>query len=141
MNPADTGNSPDPVSGADFGQHGASAPYAGVPDAGAQPQWTPGYPGQPGYPGYPAPRPTNGMAIAALVTGVVSLFSCQLIGGVAVYLAKRARAEIETSGEDGAGLATAGLVLGWVALGLFGLTVLLLLAYIAVVVIIAANGS
>ncbi|GAB3797625.1 DUF4190 domain-containing protein [Micromonospora zhanjiangensis] len=69
------------------------------------------------------------MAIAALVVGVVSLFSCQLIGIVAIVLGNKARAEIRASGEDGDGLAQAGVIVGWCAVGLAALFILLFVGY------------
>ncbi|MEE6259457.1 DUF4190 domain-containing protein [Plantactinospora sonchi] len=119
----------EPTSGAAPGAYGnpgaAPAPYGAV---NPTPAWAPGYP-----PPYAGPRPTNGMAIASLVTGIVALFSCSLLGGVAVYLAKRAREEIRTKGEEGEGLATAGLVIGWIGVGLGVLTLVFLLLYFGVV--------
>jgi hypothetical protein len=90
------------------------------------PGWQqPGY----GYPPYPPHRPTNSMAIAAMVVALVSLISCPLIGGVAVYLGNRARAEIRASGEDGDGMALTGVIVGWCAVGLAVLLVLVMVAY------------
>lgn len=90
-----------------------------------------GGPPVPPYPGYPPLRPaTNNMAIAALVVGLVGLVSCPLIGGVAIYLAGRARAEISRTGEEGAGFAQAGLILGWCGLGLAVLWLLFLVGYL-----------
>ncbi|MFY1689711.1 DUF4190 domain-containing protein [Plantactinospora sp. WMMB782] len=116
----------------------------GAPGAVGQPGWAPGQPGwAPGHPGYPyvVRRPTNGMAIAALVTGIVALFSCQLVGGVAIYLAKKARTEIQTTGEEGSGFATAGLVLGWVSLGLVALGLLFFLAYLGFMGVLFATTA
>lgn len=106
----------------------------------AQPDWQPpGYAQPPGYgqppPGYGQPMPyplvrsTNGMAIAALVVGLVSIFSCQLIGIVAIFLGHRARNEIRASGEDGDGMALAGIIIGWVAVGLAVLAIVVMLVY------------
>jgi len=65
--------------------------------------------------------PTNGMAIASLVLGIGGLTILPLLGSiVAIILGTMARKEIrqrptEISGE---GLATAGIVLGWITVGL-----------------------
>ncbi|MDG4791691.1 DUF4190 domain-containing protein [Micromonospora sp. WMMD1102] len=115
-----------------------------TPGAAGQPGWAPGHAGwAPGHPGYPyvVRRPTNGMAIAALVTGIVALFSCQLVGGVAIYLAKKARTEIQATGEEGSGFATAGLVLGWVSLGLVALGLLFFLAYLGFMGVLFATTA
>ncbi|MGE2713670.1 peptidylprolyl isomerase [Mycolicibacterium litorale] len=65
-----------------------------------------GYP--PPYPGgYPAPRPTNGWAIAALVCAF-------LFAPLGVVFGHVSLSQIKRTGEDGRGLAIAGLVIGYV---------------------------
>jgi len=97
------------------------------------------------YGGYPPRRPTNGLAIAALVLGGVSLVSCPPIGAVAVYLGNRARNEIRTSGEDGDSFALAGVILGWCALAVAAAMVLLAAVYFGLFAVLfgvfAATGS
>lgn len=51
-----------------------------------------------------------------MIVSVVSLMSCQLIGGVGVYLGHRARKEMQATGEEGDGFATAGIIVGWISL-------------------------
>lgn len=58
------------------------------------------------------------MAIAAMVVSLASLVSCQLIGAVGIYLGYKAREQIRATGEDGEGFAQAGIIVGWVAIGL-----------------------
>ncbi|MCZ2827440.1 DUF4190 domain-containing protein [Modestobacter sp. VKM Ac-2986] len=100
--------------------HGATAqPHGQVPPYGQQPQVPQPY-AQPygpppyGY-GYPPPQRTNGMAIASMVLGILWLY---WIGSVLAlvfgYVAKR---QIRERGESGGGMATAGIVLGWVGIG------------------------
>lgn len=138
MNPA-TPDTPSEPGGTGLNPYDAEAGQQSAPPVGGpQPTWAPGHPG---YPAYQIRRPTNSMAIAAMITGIVALFSCQLIGVVAVYLAKRARDEIQASGEEGAGFATAGLVLGWIAVGLAALTILALLAYFGLIGLIFATNA
>ena len=77
-------------------------------------QWS-GQPPQPGgyppmYP--PPPRQTNGMAIAALVS---SFFLAPL----GIVLGHIALSQIKRTGEDGRGLAIAGLVIGYIFTALF----------------------
>lgn len=60
----------------------------------------------------PAPR-TNGMAIAALACGIGGFFVFPA-SIAAVVLGHIARREIRETGEGGGGMATAGLVLGYV---------------------------
>ncbi|HWR47349.1 MAG TPA: DUF4190 domain-containing protein [Pseudonocardiaceae bacterium] len=86
------------------------------------PAWTPGYPGAhgyPGYPGYPIQRPTNGFAIASLVLGIIWIY---WIGSIlALIFGYIARKQIRERGEGGGGLAIAGIVLGWVGIGVLAL--------------------
>ena len=93
----------------------------GQPPPG-QPPGGPSYQG-PGYgSGYPTATVTNGKATAALVVGISTLvlsWCCGfgLLGAVAIALGMRARTEIAHSGggQDGDGLALAGIITGAVA--------------------------
>jgi len=80
----------------------------------------------------PAPRRTSALAIAALACGIAGLTVFPLLASFpAVVLGTMARGELRRDPTlDGDGMATAGLVLGWigVALALLGLLVLLFLA-------------
>lgn len=59
------------------------------------------------------PAGTNGKAIASLVLGILSLFCCGFISGIAaIILGKQAQQETAISGQNGAGLAQAGFILG-----------------------------
>jgi uncharacterized membrane protein len=66
---------------------------------------------------------TNSLAVAALVCGVAEIFTLGLTAIPAVVLGHVARGQIRRSGEQGSGLALAGLILGWVAIVLFVLLV------------------
>lgn len=79
----------------------------------------------PGYeqssPGYAPPPPNSTMAIVSLVAGILGWTFVPLIGSiVAVITGHMAKKEIKESGGriGGDGLATAGLILGYIALGL-----------------------
>jgi hypothetical protein len=76
------------------------------------------------YPMAPSP-PTNGLAIGALVSGLIPLVG----GPPAVIMGHAARGQIRRSGERGDGLAVAGLVLGYFWLTIFLLIMLLALAH------------
>ncbi|BBY16376.1 peptidylprolyl isomerase [Mycolicibacterium litorale] len=66
----------------------------------------PGYP--PGYPGgYPAPRGTNAWAVAALVCAF-------LFAPLGIVFGHVSLSQIKRTGEEGRGLAIAGLVIGYV---------------------------
>ncbi len=75
----------------------------------------------------PPTRRTNSFAIAALVCGIVQFSGLWPAGIVAIVLGHRALREIRESGDDGYGLAKAGLVLGYLGIALGVLVVLLLL--------------
>jgi Domain of unknown function (DUF4190) len=103
---------------------GSPPPYGG--QGYAQPRYAPpGYP-QPGHPqaGYPPPgygapgyppvyvRPTNTMAILALVMAFVFAPAGLILGIVA-------RKQIRETGEDGDGLALAGIIVGGIVTAIF----------------------
>lgn len=113
----------DPYGPPSGGAWGPDQPaYGGYPSAGGYqgPPIPPGsaYPrayGQPygGY-GYPSRR-TNGMAIASMVLGILWLYWIgSILALVFGYIAKR---QIQERGETGGGMATAGIVLGWIGIG------------------------
>jgi hypothetical protein len=79
----------------------------------------------------PVQRRTNPLAVASLACGLGQIFFWFLAAIPAVVLGHVARRPIRQTGEDGQGMATAGLVLGWIGIAL---TVL----FIAGVVAIAA---
>jgi Domain of unknown function (DUF4190) len=79
----------------------------------------PSPPPQPATPYSSAPKTgTNGLAIASLVCGIVGCFTITAI--VAIVLGFVARNQIEQSGgtQQGSGMALAGIILGFVWLGL-----------------------
>ncbi|HEX2145663.1 MAG TPA: DUF4190 domain-containing protein [Glycomyces sp.] len=88
------------------------------PDEASQQYPPPPYPPQHQYP-YPPPpygyaRPgTDGFAITALVLGIVGLCAC--FGFLGIIFGNIAKRRIAESGRGGEGMATAGIVLGWVS--------------------------
>ena len=65
-------------------------------------------------------RTTNGLAVAALVLGILGWSLLPFAGSIgAIVLGHMARARIARSAgtQDGDGLALAGLLLGWIAVG------------------------
>ena len=105
------------------------APYGAAPSGGWQAPPQGAYPqpygqqyGQPhgGYP-YAPPQRTNGMAIASMVLGILWLY---WIGSIlALVFGYTAKKQIRERGEAGGGMATAGIVLGWVGVGFLVLAV------------------
>lgn len=83
--------------------------------------------------------PTNGLAVASLVFGLVGLFLFPVIAPLlAVIFGHLARGQIRNSGEGGGGMAVAGLVLGYLALAF---SLIALLIFIVIVLIAAAASS
>jgi hypothetical protein len=82
-----------------------------------------------------AARRTNPSAMAALVCGILTF--CGLVPAViaAIILGHKALGQIRRTGDDGYGLAKAGLTLGYLALVLTALT-----ALVALVVSHATQG-
>ena len=100
-------------------------------------QWPPPpggqYPAPPPY-GYPPARATNGMAIASMVLGIVWIYWIgSILALVFGYIAKR---QIAERNESGAGMANAGIVLGWVGIGF-----LVLFIVISIVIALGADNS
>jgi hypothetical protein len=95
---------------------GYGPPGYGQPPAGYAPH---GY-GPYGYGPPPTPG-TNGMAIASLVLGIIWIY---WLGSVlALVFGYIARKQIRERGEAGSGLATAGIVLGWIGVATLVLVV------------------
>jgi len=88
-----------------------------------------------------APAQTDDKAVISLVLGVLSLISFSILAGIpAIILGKTSRENIRASSGrlTGEGMATAGIVMGWVSVGLVGVVLLIVLL---VVIFAAAAGS
>jgi hypothetical protein len=94
--------------------------------------------GGPPVPPVPSvPPKNNSLAIASLICGVGQVMLWPLITIPAIVLGHIARRQIRQTGEAGSGMATAGLILGYVGAG-----VLVLLAIgIALVVVAFSHGT
>ena len=77
---------------------------------------------------------TNALAITSLICGIAQLMFGPLATIPAVVCGHMARGQIRRTGEQGAGMALAGLILGWIGVGF---TVLVIL--IAVLAVVAAS--
>jgi hypothetical protein len=77
--------------------------------------------------------PTDGKAVGALVCGIVGLTVCAPVGIAAIVLGNRSRRDIAASdgGLQGDGMAQAGLIMGWISVGLLILGVLVLVIVLA----------
>jgi Domain of unknown function (DUF4190)/Domain of unknown function (DUF1707) len=85
----------------------------------------------PALPG--APARTNPLAVGSLACGIGQVFLGPLPTIPAIVLGHMARREIRRTGEDGMGLATAGLVLGWTGAALVVAACLFIVVLIALV--------
>jgi hypothetical protein len=84
------------------------------------------------------PQTTPGSATAALILGICGLLVCPIIcAPLALIYGNKARNEIDGSGGrlGGRGMATAGVVLGWIGIAWAVLWI------IYIIVVIAASGS
>ena len=79
----------------------------------APPPPPPQYGGQSPYGA--VPQGTNQKAVWSLVLGILGVLCCGPLGIVALILGRSAQAEIARTGQQGAGLAKAGFVLGIIA--------------------------
>ncbi|MEW2519823.1 DUF1707 and DUF4190 domain-containing protein [Actinacidiphila alni] len=97
---------------ADIPRSGPAQPYPVPATFKPLPRPMPPYP-QP-YPyGYPPPPKTNGAAVGALVCSLVGGFSFGLGSVGAVVLGHVAKKQIKERGDQGDGMATGGLVIGY----------------------------
>jgi hypothetical protein len=116
-----------------YGQPGGYAQPGQLQPPGAYGQ--PGYP-QAGYQGSPTwvagsayqSGQTNGLAVASLVCGIAQIMVGPLSGIPAIILGHVARSRISQTGEQGGGLALAGLILGYVGLVLFAIIIIAIVA-------------
>lgn len=72
--------------------------------------------------------PTNGLAVGALVCGIAEMFTLGFAAVPAIVLGHVARGQIKRTGERGDGLAIAGLVLGYLGIGIWLLVIIALAA-------------
>lgn len=95
-------------------------PPAPPPPAPSEGQGQPYWNGQPTY-GYQQPPTTNGLAIAALVGGIV-------LAPLGIILGHISLSQIKRTGEQGRGLAVAGLVIGYIFTAIWVFSIIWLLA-------------
>lgn len=101
-------------------------PVQGVPAVSALPS---GYVPTYGVPVGPIPQ-TEASAVVSLVLGIVSMFALSVLAGIpAIILGRSAQRNIRASQGrlTGEGLAQAGIVLGWISVGLLAVTILFVL--------------
>lgn len=114
----------------DWPQEPPSHPAAGAPGV---PPAAPGYPPAGGaYPpggGYAPPR-TSGLAVASLITGILSIVLCPAFGIAGLITGYSAKRKIRESNgaETGEGLATGGIVTSFIGLFFIGLAIVAIIA-------------
>jgi len=92
--------------------------------------------------GYPV-LPTSTLAIVSLVAGILSFVMLPVIGAVAaLWAGYEARKETRSvpPRASGDGLATAGIVLGWVHVGLFVVTLCCVIIYFGFIASLLATS-
>jgi len=114
---------PYPAGQAPYGQQ---PPYGEAPAPYAQQQpYAYGY-YQQGYGGYMPQPGTNGLAIAAMILGIVWIY---WIGSLlAVIFGHIALSQTARTGQQGRGMAIAGVVLGWIGLALLACVIVFAIA-------------
>jgi Domain of unknown function (DUF4190) len=133
-----------------YGQDPYAAPGSGAPQypaSGAPPYPSTGQPyeqqyaptpyGQPQYAAYGPQARTNGLAIASLVCSLAGLVTC-ISAPVGIVLGHVAKRQIRQTGEQGEGLANAGL---WVGYILTVLGVLLLIGWLGIIIFAVSSGA
>lgn len=104
-------------------QYGAPTPYPAAAPYGSAPG---------GYPpaGYGAVYPKNNLAVWSLVLGILTFVLCGVFSAVAaVIVGYKARKAVAAGEANNGGMATAGIILGWVgiALSILGIAFFLLI--------------
>ena len=81
---------------------------------------------------------TNSLAITSLICGIAQFMFGPLATIPAVVCGHVARNQIRRTGEQGAGMALAGLILGWIGVGF---TVLVVLIAVVAVAAVSRGGA
>jgi TctA family transporter len=85
------------------------------------------------YPPYPYSPPFNTYAILSLV------FGAMVFAPLGIYFGKRAKKEIARTGERGAELATAGIVVGWIFTVFYALFLLVWIVLVGTAIFSSAS--
>jgi len=99
----------------------AQYPSGQYPQAGQYPAATPYGAGQYGY-----VYPKNSLGVWSLVLGILGMVVCGLFAGIpAIIVGNNAKRAVAQGEANNGGLATAGVILGWISVGLSILGVVL----------------
>ncbi len=78
-----------------------------------------------------AAQRTSGYAIASLVLGIAGFFGFPIVAAIlAIVFGHKARKEIRSGVASGDGLATAGIILGWVGIVMSAIALLLFITWL-----------
>jgi Domain of unknown function (DUF4190) len=112
------------------------SPPSAPPPGPTPPPAPPAYGQQAGGYGYQSTPKPNGLAIASLVLGIAQIFICIIGAILALVFGYIARRQIDESGgtQGGRGMAIAGIILGWVGIGLG-------IAYVVVIIIAVVSDD
>ncbi|AZS36652.1 hypothetical protein CVS47_01259 [Microbacterium lemovicicum] len=126
-----------PPTGPAYGQGGYAQQPSGYP-AAAPYGAAQGYPAS--YTPYPTEPKTNVLAIVSLIASIVGfIWIIPFLGGLAgAIMGHISLGQIKKNGEKGRGLALAGIIVGWVGVGLFVIGVI---AFFALIAAGASSGS
>lgn len=110
--------------------------YAPAPAYGQAPGYPPAYTAPYSF----QPRVTNSNATMSLVLGIVGWVVCPIAAIFGITYGRRAEDEIAASGgtQSGEGLAKAGIIISWVVLGIWGVTLVGMLLFFIIFGAIAA---
>lgn len=109
-------------------------PVPPAPPAYGTPAAPPAYSAAPAYAAYPQGPKTNTLAIVSLVSSLVGVFVIPVIGQiVGIITGHMSLSQIKRTGENGRGLGLAGVIIGWVTLGLAIIGVIALIAWFGVI--------
>ncbi|WP_225752794.1 DUF4190 domain-containing protein [Actinotalea sp. Marseille-Q4924] len=123
--------------GQPYGGQPSDQPYGSQPPAGGQQPYQQPYAQQP-YGGqygggYPTAPKTNTMAIVSLISSILGFTAVPILGSiVGIITGHMAVRQIRETGEGGAGLAKAGLIIGYITIVLAILAVIALVAFVSV---------
>jgi len=109
-------------------------PAPPAPPAYGTPGAPPAYGAAPAYAAYPQGPKTNTLAIVSLVSSLVGVFVIPVIGQiVGIITGHMSLNQIKRTGENGRGLGLAGVIIGWVSLGLAIVGIILFIAWFGVI--------
>ncbi|SNT21778.1 protein of unknown function [Actinomadura meyerae] len=87
----------------------------------------------------PVAPPTNGMATASLVCGLIGFFACGVTSVLAIIFGHVSLSQIKRTGEGGHGMAVTGLILGYLISA--GWLLILLFYMLGIAMFAASSGG